>query len=243
MINHQKWNAESVQAAFEIFIELLEKGECDFEKNHAFKLNYNDPEVFEILKEVIEPTAKVRIFENSFRAIYIMPNADNTFLTYKDSELRKEIGLESNSELYFANFVMLILLSKFNNDNEKRLYLQMEEFINSIDEYMKTLENNIDEEDFYKEEYGVNIRRMMDVWGDKKLSNTNFESIAKSKKTKLGFLVNILKFYAKEGLIELKDNYTSIWLTEKMKRIVNDYYTDESNQKGIIRFIEDLETL
>ena len=88
MIENLRWSAENVKAAFEIYVELVEKGECSFEgSNHRFKLNYNNSEVFEILKEVIEPVAKVRIFENALTALYMIPDADNTHLTYKNAEI------------------------------------------------------------------------------------------------------------------------------------------------------------
>lgn len=110
-----QWYQDDMRWAFRIFLKLLKDKKID-EKDAKYIHMYQRTKVRDVIEEIIEKEANVKIFEAE-RAIYLTPGIDNTCFGYTNAEIREKMKLKDNSKLYLAYFVILCLLAKFYNSD------------------------------------------------------------------------------------------------------------------------------
>ncbi|MDD2629450.1 MAG: DUF6063 family protein, partial [Limnochordia bacterium] len=136
-----EWAKEDVQLAFRIFLRLLENGQIIDERELFYA--YQRSEVRQILEEVIEAEADVKIFALGDH-LYLSPGLDNRTFGYTNEELREKMKLRTNQELYLAYFTILCLLAKFYNSEDQTLasrqFVPLEELEETITGHMRRIQ-------------------------------------------------------------------------------------------------------
>ncbi|WP_010200216.1 DUF6063 family protein [Bacillus sp. m3-13] len=233
--------------AFVLYQALIKYKEIDKKKHNELYRTYFSPKVREVIQNVIQPDAKVRIFQLD-ETIYMVPEIDNEVLTYTNEELRNVMKLSTNKELYMAQFIWINVLSEFYGDqfqytNESRTYVKVEEILRNVEEYIKQFKE-IDEEELadLSALYDMDLEGMIEVWDGLRSMTEDLTDVRRATKRDYGFLLKVLSFWENERLLIIHNN-EEIVLTEKMKNISAHYYHHEeriNRIKELLNKVEDL---
>ncbi len=235
--------------AFILYQALIKYKKIDKKRHPEIYRSYFSPKVREVIQNVIQPDAKVRIFHID-ETIYLVPEFDNEVITYTNEELRDAMKLSTNKELYMAQFVWINVLSEFYGDqfqytNEPRTYVKVEEILRNVEEYVMQFKE-IDEEELadLAMNYDMDLEGMIEVWGGLRSMTEDLTNVRLATKRDYGFLLKVLGFWENEKLLIIHNN-EEIVLTEKMKNIVAHYYHHEeriNRIKELLNTVEDLVT-
>ena len=115
------WQKNDFQEAFTLYHRLLqEKGTIETRERSLIQ-TYQRNEVQEIIEQLIEPVANIKIFQSEEGSLHLVPNFDNTLLGFNNADLKEKMKLPNNKHLYLACFVILVTLSKFYNSDTQHL--------------------------------------------------------------------------------------------------------------------------
>jgi hypothetical protein len=233
-----QWQKNEVLKAFEFFIELSQTGKIVKKSNATLFSLYQQIEIRDIIEELIEEKAKVKIFEAD-DVIYMVPHIDNRLYNYTNAELRDRIKLKSNKELYLTYLVMLILLAKFyNSDNQSlstRSYVTIEEMERTVEEKMNDFDHLLKESENPEEkaeELGLDLEGTLEFWRSLPVFNEQAKKIEMTDKNRIGFLLKVFRFMEDEGLVLIRERELS--LTKKMEEIVTHYYFNGQRKEKIM---------
>jgi hypothetical protein len=229
--------------AFSVFIALQKEGRITKDNEEIYG-TFKRTEVQEMIRDVIEPNALVKIFEyEDSGIIYMVPTLENRVLSYTNEELRKEMGLKNNEHLYLAYFCMLVLLSKFFNSMDQtvstRQYVRIEEILETVGKSMDYFKS-LDEDDLTSiaEDLELDLKGIMNSWDSVPEFNETVKNLKKSKYDKhhFGFLNKVLVFLEKEELAVIMEG-KEVRITEKLNHVVIKYYFNTGRKERIMRFI------
>lgn len=217
--------------AFVLYQALIKHKEIDKKKHNELYRTYFSQEVREVIQNVIQPEAKVKIFQID-ETIYLVPEIENEVLTYTNEELRNEMRLSTNKELYMAQFIWINVLSEFYGDqyqytNESRAYVKVEEILRKVEAYINQFKE-IEEEELadLSSLYEMDLEGMIEVWDGLRSMTDDLNDVRRATKRDYGFLLKVLSFWENERLLVIHNN-EEIVLTDKMKRISTQYYHHE----------------
>lgn len=94
----------------------------------------NNGEVYDIVHKVLKKM-NMKIYEYD-NCLYVSAGENNRVFGYSNEEIRKEIGIRNNKELYLAYFIIYNVLTLFYQSSDSAAYLEfvrVEEIINSVD--------------------------------------------------------------------------------------------------------------
>jgi hypothetical protein len=234
----EKVNIESVKKALSIFLKLIEKSGIS-------KGDY--PELFEALEDgetdhilqLIAEEADILIIRTG-DSIFFSPGIENSLFGYKNEELRKEMRLENNTELYTAYVIMLGILIKFYNgenfNNKCRTILKTKELEQYITSKMTafTQDANPEKRD---EDLCFNFTAVADYWLGLPVYDEKITRLSSSKGTRVSLISKVLNFLKVQELVNV-DNDNEIFTTARLDALVAGYYPESSRKKEILSYIE-----
>ena len=236
-----EWDKEDVQWAFRIFMHLLKHGVID-DSERELHYAYKKKEVYQILEEIMEKEADVKIFSMG-KNIFITPGVDNRFFGYKNAELRDKMKLDNNSQLYLAYFAILCLLGKFYNSEDQSLASR--QFI-SLEELEETITGHVDEVlasdkesiESVEDDLKLNLRKVADVWDELPPYDDKLKNPKRGKNNRISFLLKVMTFLEDEELITIMEDYT-IRLLDKLEHLVMKYYFHSERKERLLQFVAD----
>lgn len=234
-----EWRKEDVQASFRLFMKLLQEGKID-ETERDYHYDYQRPEVRQIIEEVIEEEADVKIFPAG-GSLYLTPGVSNRFFGYKNAELREKIKLRDNNELYLAYFAILCLLAKFYNSDSQTLasrqFVPVEELEKTVSEHVDTV-MEADEEDVevQEENFQLNLRSVAETWRDLPAFDDKIKNIRGARNNRVSFLLRVLRFLEEEGLIQVLEE-REIRLLPKMEHLIVKYYFHSQRKAYLLQLL------
>ena len=237
----EKVSTESVKNALAVFLKLIEKTSISNGEFPDFFEALEDEETEYVLR-LIEEEADILIIRTG-DSIFYSPGTENTLLGYKNEELRKEMHLENNNELYTAYIVMLGILIKFysgeNYNSKCRTILKTEELEQFITSKMAAAarEENPEQRD---EELSFNFSNVAKYWLNMPAYDEKITRLAASRRTRISLISRVLQFLNSQELINV-DNDAEIFTTAKMDAMVAGYYPESSRKKEILAYIEKLD--
>lgn len=229
---------EKVEKAFKIFLELVRRGHLNGSTPELFAAGKNDAEVQDLLANVIEPLAEVKILETPDR-FYLSPNTDNKFFGYTNEELRSRMKLDNNKQLYLAYLVMLCLMAQFFGtdamDEVTRSYVtvsDLEEFITAKLQGLGQAENLKELEDELEYIFVSSI----ELWQDLPEYDQSLKQLRRSKNNRISFILRVAAFLQEENLAVVYAD-REIHVTEKMQVMVTRYYADSARKEKLLALI------
>ncbi|MCM3737886.1 DUF6063 family protein [Bacillus cytotoxicus] len=236
------WEKTDVEEAFELFLALLKKGKIEKNERDLYQL-YAREQVQEILSELIEPKADMKILEVE-DVLYIVTNMENELFSYSNQELRDKMKLKSNRELYLAYFAMLTVISKFYNSEDQtlstRVYVTIEEIESTVSYHMEQFEKSIQEfgdgEDL-SDLYDLDIEGIVGVWNGLRVYDEKAKRIELTEKNRIGFLLKVFRFMQEEELFIVREQ-KEIELTQKLKRIISGYYFNNFRKEQLMNLLQ-----
>jgi len=236
-----EWHKDDVMWAFRIFTRLLHNGVID-EQERDYHYAYQRSEVRQILEEVIEQEAEVKIFAAGGN-IYLTPGVDNSYFGYKNAELREQMKLRNNSELYLAYFVILCLLAKFYNSEDQSLtsrqFISLEELEETVTEHVNTvMELELEEVELQEEKYQLNLRSVSETWQDMPAFDDTVKNLKSARNNRVSFLLRVMKFLEEEGLVQILED-REIIILPKMEHLVVKYYFHSQRKEMLLQLLSD----
>ena len=104
--------------------------------NASLYQEYNtNAEVYDIVHLSLKKM-NLNVYEYN-NGLFIAPGDNNKVFGYSNEELRKELGLKVNKELYLAYFVIYNIITEFYSDTASSTYaefIRVEDVIRNVDE-------------------------------------------------------------------------------------------------------------
>ncbi len=236
-----EWSKEDVRMAFNLFINLLREGRIG-EDNSELRYAYQRPEVRQIIEEVIEEEAGVKIFDLQ-GIIYLTPGVSNSYFGYKNAELRDRMKLKTNDELYLAYFSILCLLSKFYSSEDQsmasRQFLSLEELERTITGYLEEIAQGEEEEvESLEEEFQINLKSIADIWEELPPFDDQLKSLRRGRNNRISFLLRVMAFLEEEELVQVLED-DIIRLQPRLEHTIIRYYFHSERKEALLGLLSE----
>lgn len=161
-------------------------------------------------------------------SLYITPGDNNQVFGFTNGDLRKELGLKVNRELYLCYFIIYQIITCFYSDSAGynfTEYVRIEDVLEAVDtslshiiDKLEILVQNETEENSFK--------TIAMVWND--LPAATEESVRAAKNSKAGYIKLVLNFLVSQQLMaESEERY---YLKEKAKALIEHYFEDSKGR-------------
>jgi len=167
--------------------------------------------------------------------IYLIPNLENDILSYSMKELRETISTNARLvDAYLETYLMMYLFYLFyggkNNNPIQRDFIQVNVFIEELDQKFDNYLSQIDKIDELEDLYGINFRKIAEYWSSKQAFDEG------KIKTKEGTVIKMCRQLEKEKLIRMVENNKEIRPTNRLKDIFINYYLNEDRVQELQLF-------
>ena len=159
--------------------------------------------------------------------LYISVKENNNVFGYSNEELRQELGVKVNKDLYMAYFVIYNTITEFYSDTISSTYaefVKVEDVIRNTD---KALLGIIDKQNgFIKNEVEENSFKQIALsWDELPVTTIQDGGIVRAaRNSKTGFVKMVFNFLVKqELLIESGDRY---YPTDRFRALIENYFDD-----------------
>lgn len=225
------YEEEAVKTAYLLHQTLMVEGSLSKKGNPDLYRSYFEPNVRDVLQNVFQPISKSKIIYVD-ETLYFVPDVDNKIFSYKNEELREQMGLKDNKELYMAQFIWMNLISEFygdqfNQTNQTRSFVKVDEIMSKVKSYIEKFCEKSEEELYeLSAEYELDILGLIQVWNNLSQVTEEVKDVSRATSRDYGFFLKVLRFWEKEKLIIVREK-EEITLTSKMKDIAGTYYHHE----------------
>jgi len=206
-----------------------EKGE-----NASLYQEYSsNSEVFDIVHMALK---KMNLYVYEYNnSLFVSPGENNRIFGYSNEELKKEIGVKLNKELYLSYFIIYNAITEFYSDSNSYTY---SEFVR-IEDIIKTVDISISgiidkSKGIILDEIEENsFKQIALVWDE--LPVTSMEDstgIRAARNSKVGFVKIVFNFLTNQELfVEAQERY---YPTDRFKALVENYFDDFKGRLGEI---------
>ncbi len=219
----------SLDKALDIAAKLIQGEEIGREKNFSLYEEYNtNPEVYEILSELLKKW-NLSLYEYQ-DTLYISPGENNRVFGYSNEELKKELGIRLNRELYLCYFIMYIILMRFYADTGSynyTEYIRIPDVVAAADASLKNIMDSL--QLFVKEEVEEeSFKAVAMVWADLPVSAKDEQQIRAVKTTRSGFVKLVLNFMVEQQLLsEAQERY---YPKKRLQALAENYFEENKGR-------------
>ena len=157
-------------------------------------------------------------------ALYISVGDNNRVFGYTNEELKREIGVRLNRELYLCYFIIYQIISIFYRNASSRTYaeyIKSESVILAVDQGLMGIVKKLRELSLEEVEEN-SFKEIAMVWADMPLTQTEDAAARASRGSKTGFVKLVFNFMVSQGLlIEAEGRY---YPKERLKALIENYY-------------------
>jgi replicative superfamily II helicase len=211
--------------------QISEQGE-----NAAMYQEYNtNSEVYDIVHLSLKKM-NLKVYEYN-NGLFVSPGENNRVFGYSNEELRKELGIRLNRELYLSYFIIYHTITEFYSDTISATYaefVRVEDIIRNVDHAVTGI---IDKKSgFVQDEILENsFKQIAMSWDELPVTTVEDQSgVRAARNSKSGFVKMVFNFMVSQDLlVESQDRY---YPTDRFKALIENYFDDF---KG--RFAEILE--
>jgi len=217
----------NLDRALDIVSKLI-NGENVSEKgaNAAFYQEYNNnAEVYDIVNMSLKKM-NLKLYEYN-NGLYVSAGENNMVFGYTNEELRKELGIKLNRELYLAYFVIYNTITEFYNDTSTATYAEFVKVEDVIDNVDKAIPGIIDRKaGIVLDEIEENSFKQIALsWEELPASTVEEQSgVRAARNSKAGFVKIVFNFLVSQELLaESRDRY---YPTDRFRALIENYFDD-----------------
>ncbi len=232
------YSQKTVETSLELLKELLEKPVVDRENNEALvnKIRF-DQDVINLWKEVIEPVFEVKLISLTDK-FYLTAGLAGGIFAYSNEEMRRQLGVETNKELYLCSFIVLTMLAAFYDSEDStapsRESIILSDLQNLVSENLLELASD-DYVEAMEDETRVNLKEPAELWLDLPYQKSDVEQHRRSK-SQLSYLLKTMDFLQRHGLVRLiRDR--QVFPEERLHNLVNHYYNNMDHKNEILELL------
>lgn len=218
---------KNLNKALDIVSKLITGEEmCETGSNAALYQEYNtNAEVYDIVQMTLK---KMNLYVYEYRnKLFISPGENNSVFGYSNEELRKEIGVKVNKELYLCYFIIYNTITEFYTDSNSFSYAEfarIEDVIKNVDvsitgilDKSKGLIMDEIEENSFKQ-----IALLWDGLPVTSMEDTTGMRAARNSKT--GYVKLVFNYLVRQELfVEAQARY---YPTDRFRALVENYFDE-----------------
>ena len=194
--------------------------------NASLYQEYNtNAEVYDIVNLSLKKM-NLNVYEYN-NGLFIAPGDNNKVFGYSNEELRKELGLKVNKELYLAYFVIYNIITEFYSDTASSTYaefIRVEDVIRNVDEAVIGIVDK--KRGLVMDEVEENSFKQIALsWDELPVSGTEENAgLRAARNSKSGFVKMVLNFcVAQELLVESQSRF---YPTDRFHALIENYFDD-----------------
>ncbi len=185
----------------------------------------------EVYDQVVTILKKLNIDLYEYNdGIYITAGDNNRVFGYTNEELKKEIGIKLNRELYLCYFIIYNIMSCFYKDSGSRVYIdyvKSETVIAAVDASLSGVIRRLKELSLDEVEEN-SFKELAMVWEDMPLVQTEDVSVRASRGSKTGFVKLVFNFLvSQELLLESEARY---YPKDRFRALMEQYFDDNKGR-------------
>ncbi len=216
---------KELDKALDIVSTLITKGSITKEDNISLFDDYeNSGEVYDTVKKVLKKMG-INLYEYS-DGLYVCAGENNKVFGYSNDELKKELGIKLNRELYLCYFIIYTIITRFYKDSATYNfveYTKMEDVISGVDGALKSIISEI--KVLNMDEVEVNsFKEIALTWEDMPIIGSSEGMTRASRGSKSGFVKLVFNFLiSQELLLESEGRY---YPRDRFKALIENYFDD-----------------
>lgn len=195
------------------------------ENSNLYQEYNNNVEVYDLVHLSLKKM-NLNVYEYN-NALFASPGENNRVFGYSNEELRKELGIRLNRELYLAYFIIYHTITEFYSDTANSTYAEFvrsEDVIRRVDDSITRI---IDKESgFISDEVEENSFEQIALsWDELPVSTVDDQSgVRAARNSKTGFVKIVFNFLVGQNLlVESQGRY---YPTDRFKALIENYFDD-----------------
>lgn len=189
-------------------------------------------EVYDLVNRMLQ-RMNIKLYEYN-DSLYITAGENNQVFGFSNADIRKELGLKVNRELYLCYFIIYQIITCFYSDSSGynfTEYVKIEDIMTMVDTSLKHIIDNI--EILANNETEENsFRTLAILWND--LPAATEESVRAAKNSKAGYIKLTLNFLTSQKLMAQADE--RYYLKDRAKALIENYF--EENKGRLYEMIQ-----
>lgn len=215
---------KSLDKALDIVSVLIMGGEIS--RNGANAAMYEEyaagGDVYDGVSAVLKKL-NINIYEYNY-GLYITAGEGNRVFGYTNEELKKQLGVRLNRELYLCYFIMYTAMTRFyraGNSSTFAEYIRPDELISAVDSSLSQITGELNV--MGVDEIEANsFRELALVWEDMPMVITEESALRAGRSSKAGFVKLVLNFMlSQELMIEADGRY---YPKDRFRAVMENYY-------------------
>ena len=179
-------------------------------------------EVYDMVSAIFKKL-NINVYEYNY-ALYITAGDNNKVFGYTNEELKKEIGVKLNRELYLCYFIIYNVMTRFYKAGGVSTfteYIKAEDVIDSVDRTLSNIIGNLAVMAMDEVEKG-SFKEIALVWEDMPMVITEESALRAGRSSKAGFVKLVFNFLLNQDLLlESEGRY---YPKDKFKALIEHYY-------------------
>lgn len=221
----------NLDRALDITSKLIMGEEISRNTNIALYEEYNSNSQVYTCVHAILKKMNLDIYEFNY-ALYVSPGENNRIFGYKNEELRRELGLKSNKELFLCYYIIYNIIMEFYTDTTTYNYVEfvkMEDVIATVDGSVSSIVDlstgivldEVEENSF---------KQIALMWHDlQAMSVEDSADVRAARNSKSGYVKIVFNFLESQKLFtQVEGRY---YPTDRFRALIENYF---DNYKGRI---------
>ncbi|HHT71409.1 MAG: DUF6063 family protein [bacterium] len=230
-----QYSADTVTTALTLLRELLKEPVVNRDNNPSLMLRLQqDPDALNLWQEIMEPVFGLHLLRAGDEFYLTAGINDESVFNYSNAELRQELGLQNNTELYTCSFIILTLIAAIYSSDDStgpaREYITVAELEGLVSHNFAVLTAAEDLERL-EDETRMNIEEPAQFWADLPLQKVDAVR-HRGTISCWAFLLKTLDFLARHQLVLLYDD-RQVFPLPRLSSMVAHYY-NHADRKNII---------
>ena len=218
---------KNLDKALEIVSKLITGEPVNEKAENAFLYQEysNNSEVFDIVHMALK---KMNLYVYEYRnSLFASPGENNKVFGYSNEELKKEIGVKLNKELYLSYFVIYNTITEFYSDSNNQTYsefVRIEDIIRNVDAAVSGIVDRTT--GIILDEVEENsFKQIALLWDELPVTTTEDSSgMRAARNSKAGFTKMVFNFLTVQELfVEAQERY---YPTDRFRALVENYFDD-----------------
>lgn len=183
-------------------------------------------QVYDLVNRMLN-RMNIKLYEYNY-CLYITAGDNNQVFGFSNGDLRKELGLKVNRELYLCYFIIYQIITCFYTDSSGynfNEYVKIEDIIEAVDYSLKHIIDNL--EILTNNEIEENsFRTLALMWSD--LPAATEEFIRAVKNSKAGYIKLVLNFLISQKLMaQSEERY---YLKDRARALIENYFEESKGR-------------
>lgn len=216
---------KELDKALDIVSILITGGEVSKEENTSLYEDFeNNGEIYDTVKKVLKKL-NINLYEYS-EGLYVCAGENNKVFGYSNEELKKELGIKLNRELYLCYFIIYTVITRFYKDSGTYNfveYIKLDDVVAGVDNTLKNIINDLKVLNLEEVESN-SFKEIALTWEDMPIVGTMETMTRASRGSKSGFVKLVFNFLTnQELLLETEGRY---YPRSRFKALIENYFDD-----------------